>query len=358
MSFRPFLHRRFKLDGKSFANPKQLTDYVRTRYPEHEEFLCRWFDDSTHVRLHTSGSTGPAKVMEFPKKKLMLSALRTIRFFALPPGSSVLLNLSPVYVAGKMMWVRALTGGWNLRITDAGAPVPDTFFDFGAMVPRQAEKNRRALHRFKKLLLGGGPTGSPLESFLKTLPSAVFLTYGMTETLTHVAVMPLNGQAARCMRAEPGWFHALPAVRFRTDAENCLRISDAWLDLETAAQDKVWLRDSRTFKWKGRCDNIINTGGIKVSPEEIEKKLAPFISRRFVITSLPDPSWGEKIILIIEGEPPCIEAKIFDDAGLAFFEKPKEMYRIDSLPETPSGKIRRHAIDFGKLIPCSEIFRN
>jgi len=337
----PAIHPAFRLDGYAFRSPVALLGYVEAHYPAHTAFLKKWFDRREEITLQTSGSTGKPKTIVFPKEKLLLSARRSIRFFRLPPGSEVLLNLHPDFVAAKMMWIRALAGGWALTVTGPKAPVPDKNFDFGAMVPRQAEKNSTALRRFKKLILGGAPVNKILEKRLQALPGAVWLTYGMTETLTHVAVRPLN-RAAACGKFAPDRFHALPLVRFETDKEGCLLIHDRWLDMHLQVNDRVELLDDKHFRWLSRCDEVINTGGIKVYPAEIERKLEAFIPG--IITSIPDETWGQKVVLVMEGTPVAVDKSLFERAGLKFYEKPKAVYFIGRFPETESGKIKRRAV--------------
>jgi len=241
------------------------------------------------------------------------------------------------------MWIRAFEGGWHLDILSPSDKIPVREYDFGAMVPRQVEKNREAVKRFHTLLIGGAPVSAVLERELATFPGKIYLTYGMTETLTHVAVSPLT-KAAACGKLRPGIFHALPMVRFSAGNDQCLEIKDQWLDLSLQVNDRVEVISPTRFRWLSRCDHVINTGGIKVFPETVEKKLEAFFPERFIITSLPDEQWSNRIVLVLEGPERFVSPEIFEKAGLAYFEKPKEIYFLPAFPETPSGKIKRHAV--------------
>jgi O-succinylbenzoic acid--CoA ligase len=345
-----FIHPGFRLDGQSFSGKSGLTDYVSFHYPAHADFLNDWFSDNDHITLQTSGSTGKPQKIVFPKEKLVRSALRTIRFFDLPPQTKALLNLPPVFVAGKMMWIRALTGGWQLTLKNPGGEIgKDEYFDFGAMVPKQIAKNIHRTGQIAKLLSGGAYPSAALLQNLKGKRNMIFQTYGMTETLTHVAVMPLTKSAASLLNIDfKPVYTAVEGVSFSIDRRSCLRVKDDYLEIELTTNDVVELIDEKTFIWRGRYDHVINSGGIKIFPEEVELKLAAFIDRRFIITSLPDEEWGEKTVLLIEGDAYPFDTAVFELAGLKFYEKPKEIRFIKKFPETASGKIRRG--EAGKII--------
>ena len=341
-----FIHPGFRLDGQSFSGKHDLTEYVSIHYPGHAGFLKDWFSDDKHIRLQTSGSTGTPEKIVFPKEKLVKSAGRTIRFFDLPPQTKALLDLPSAFVAGKMMWIRALTGGWHLTVKNPGEEIgKDEYFDFGAMVPKQIAKNIDRIEQIAKLLSGGSHPPEMLLQNLKEKRNLIFQTYGMTETLTHIAVMPLTNPAAIFLKtANPSVYTALEGVSFAVDERGCLRIKDRYLDLDLITNDVVELTDGKSFVWKGRYDNVINSGGIKIFPEEVERKLSAFIEGRFIVTSVPDDEWGEKTVLAVEGDAFELDYGIFELAGLKFYEKPKEIRFIKKFPETDSGKVKRNEV--------------
>ncbi len=340
------IHPSFRLDGHTFPDHIALLDFVRQAFPEHVDFLMDWFSDKAHITLQTSGSTGRPKPIVFRKKQLIISALRSIRFFQIGEGDRILLNLPSNFVAGKMMWVRALVGGLHVCVTHPGASLEAiSSVDFGAMVPKQVVREKNNLSKIKKLLIGGAPVSPSLKTVLQELPTAVFHTYGMTETLTHVAVMPLSGKAKELFPYfDKDKYYALESVFFSTDESNRLIIEDKLLNIKVKTNDIVDLKDRRSFLWKGRYDNVINSGGIKIFPEEVERKLSPYIHRRFIVSSIPDEEWTEKLVLILEGAPVDIDEDIFEKAGLRFYEKPKEIFFVERFPETASGKILRQKV--------------
>ncbi|NPA43565.1 MAG: AMP-binding protein [Chlorobi bacterium] len=344
MSAVPSIHPAFRLAGRSFKHPADLLTYVEMYAPAHAPFLYDWFSDSPTVRLHTSGSTGKPSVHIFAKDQLTASARRTADYFRAGAGTGALHVLDPSFVAGKMMWVRALVAGWDLHLAPPGGPWPERRFDFAAMVPRQARKFASRLEDFGVLLWGGAPVDPPLARLAEKIPGAVFQTFGMTETLTHVAVMPLNRTASQWCGCTPGLFHLLPGVTARTDPEGRLYVEDRITGIRARTNDLVEIKGERSFRWLGRADDVINTGGIKVHPAAVEAKLAPYFSSRFMIGALPDARWGQKIVLVIENSPFELPSDLYERAGLAYYEKPKEVFFLPRFPLTPSGKIRRNEV--------------
>ncbi len=340
-----YLHPDFTLNDTSFRDLEELVEFVKKKYPGHARFLKNWLNADKQIQLQTSGSTGKPKCIAFDKEQLILSAKRTIDFFDLPPTSRALHNLNPDFVAGKMMWVRALVGGWHLIVQNPSEKIPGEIFDFGAMVPRQVEKNLAALKNFKKLLIGGASVSIELEKHLKEQKNLIFHTYGMTETLTHVAVKPITHEACEHLKVKlkqcnREFYHALQGIRF-SENNGKLIVTDKQLDIRISTNDLVELKNEKQFKWIGRSDWVVNTGGIKVIPEQVEEKLKPFISGRFIVAGIPDKTWGEMLVLIIEGERFEIDHNIFDQAKLKYYEKPKKIFFLKEFFETSGGKINR-----------------
>jgi len=339
------VHPNFQIQGRSFANTNELLKYVEENFPSHFLFLSSWFDDKEYVMAQTSGSTGKPKNIRLAKKAMIQSAKTSIDFFKLPPDTKALLNLSSQFIAGKMMWVRALTGGWDIYISSPESKeikkiLSNENFDFGAMVPLQLINNLELIDRFDKIIVGGGALNEKFISQLINKKAAVFATYGMTETITHIAVKPLNQEANQLRRGlQYKVFTALPNISFRVDKRACLVINaPKIISEEIITNDVVELIDDKHFIWKGRYDHIINSGGIKIHPEEIEKRLEPYIDVPFFIGAKEDEKLGEKVVLLIQGEK---EIKIPFDKILPKYYIPKSIYYLPSFIWTDSQKIKR-----------------
>lgn len=324
-------------------------------------FLCDWLNDSSTIEVQTSGSTGTPKRILLEKQKMMNSALATGSFFNLRPGNSALLCLSAEYIAGKMMLVRAMVLGLHLEIMAPNSnPLQENGkdYDFGAMVPLQLQNAMQQIGCIKILLVGGAPLSHSIRKKLKTVTSHVYETYGMTETITHVAVK--KTRTAQNAATESKSFKALPKVTFSIDQRNCLVIDAPMVsDEQIITNDVVQLISKTAFEWLGRFDNIINSGGVKLFPEQIEEKLATVIDQRFFVTGISDNVLGQKLILLVEGEMDA-DNLLRDMAGLASIKKyelPKEAYSLVNFVETKSGKIdRNQIIEHFKKGPLVRIF--
>ena len=323
-----------------------LPDWESTLY----QFILSYIDEKDTVTAHTSGTTGTPKAIALSKAAMRNSALMTGRFFGLEPGMRAWLCLPATYIAGKMMAVRAIELGLDLLITapesNPMAHCPEGAIDFSAMVPMQvqhglAEPDLHAgFSRIKQLIIGGGAVSEHLRLELQNLSTACYATYGMTETVTHVAVQRLNGEEAR-----PD-FLALPGVKIWQDDRQCLTITAPDLAEGTlVTNDVVELTDFSRFRWLGRHDNVINSGGIKIMPEQVEKKLESTLDRRYFIAGEGDDTLGERVVLVIEGEAfDASTHKLFEDhlnLVLERFERPKAIYFRGTFEETSSGKVKR-----------------
>mgnify|MGYP000894123017 FL=1 len=332
-----FIHPDFKLNGKSFSYLELLSEalYLKENGQVFEKkigkFLLEWLNNESFVFVQTSGSTGKPKQIVLDKKAMMASAKATGTFFNLQPKSTALLCLSADYIAGKMMLVRAITLGLQLDTTEPNSnPLGNKKYDFVAMVPMQVANSLEQLHLVETLLIGGTKVSYQLaENILKTNCQA-YESYGMTETISHIAIKPIGAKE----------FTVLPNVSISLDDRNCLVIEALELSTEKIiTNDIVEILNERQFVLKGRIDNVINSGGVKIFPEEIEEKLAKFISVRFFIASLPDEKLGEKVILVLEGKPFEVDNTIFSD--LSKYQIPKEVVFIDKFIETETNKINR-----------------
>ncbi len=209
-------------------------------------------------------------------------------------------------------------------------------YDFSAMIPMQVEKSLSELHRIKKLIIGGGSISNQLLLNLQEIPTKAYATYGMTETITHIAVKSIN-------QPMENHYTVLPNISVETDERGCLVINAPRISKEKIiTNDLAHLISNSQFKWLGRYDSIINSGGIKLIPEEIEQKLTPYISERFFITGIPDTLLGEKVVLVVEGAKQLsLLEKIKKQDILKKYEIPKEVYFIPQFIETETKKIQR-----------------
>ena len=333
------VHNQFKLNG-FHLDREDLCRVAYSFIKEGEDFekpvgdfLLDWFDSKSYIEMQTSGTTGTPKTIVVPKQAMVDSALATGDFFDIIPGNKALQCLPVKYVAGKMMLVRALILGLDLEFVAPNShPMKNNEinFDFVAMVPLQAQNSLSELKKVKKMIVGGAAVSKTLEQQLLKLPTEVFETYGMTETITHIAARRLGEKA----------FTVLPNVTISYDERNCLVIHAPRISPEVIiTNDIVELINENQFIFLGRMDNIINSGGIKLIPEQIEEKLAGKISQRFFIASKPDAELGEKVILVIEGGIQNFDETLYEE--LDKYEKPKEILFISKFKETASGKILR-----------------
>jgi O-succinylbenzoic acid--CoA ligase len=326
---------------------KQKTD----EYPDSEWikeiyiFLDEW-NNNEILKVKTSGSTGKQKFITLTKEKMMNSAKLTIEHFGFQPNDQALLCIPAKYIAGKMMIVRSLEARLKLVCIEPGLfPVNklDEDIDFAAMIPLQVKNsmtNKYSFNKIKKVLIGGGSVSSDLKDKLQHIKTEAWASYGMTETITHIALSKLNGDDAQDN------FHPLPGITVSKNENNCLKIDAPSLNDETLqTNDIVELSSDQSFKWVGRFDNIINSGGIKLSPETIERKLDKLIFRKYFISSLKHEEFGEIVALFIEGRPldnECHERFVNRiKKALEKYEVPKKIIHIKNFILTETGKIQR-----------------
>ena len=346
-------HKNFTLNTNSFTNIDELLAYANNLSEETQLFLEDWFSASTTISVLTSGSTGKPKLILLKKEFVINSALATGSFFNLKENTTALLCLPMAYIAGKMMLIRALTLGWNLDIIKSDSfPLKNCnkTYHFCAMVPLQLENSISKIHLINTLIVGGGVVTEQLKDKLQTVTTAIFATYGMTETITHVAVKKLNNFAElQGSIAKQNFYTTLPNVTIYKDIRNCLVIDAPKISEEIIfTNDVVNLISDTHFGWLGRFDNVINSGGIKLHPEKIEEKLSKIISNRFFVAGIIDEKLGEKLILIIELEnlkslnfKTLLVENLKNLETLSKFEKPKAIYFLDAFVETDSKKIQR-----------------
>ena len=347
------IHLRFRLNGIHF-NREELKEVAYSFIKEgaHYEhitgdFLLDWVNDDPYIHVNTSGSTGNPKRIKLHKQHMVNSSLASGDFFGISAGDSALHCLPVNFIAGKMMLVRAMILGLEIDlVAPAGSPMAETEknYDFSAMTPFQAGNSLDQLDRIKKLIVGGAPVSRKLINAFQDKKTRVYETYGMTETVTHIAAKQINGFSNR-EEASKTHFKILPHIKISQDNRDCLVIeAPEILEKPIITNDIVKLVSDSGFEWIGRHDNVINSGGVKLVPEQIESKLATVIPNRFFVTGIPDEALGERLILIIEGDAANEKALLQDIRTLRSlhkFEMPKTIYFIDEFHETENGKVKR-----------------
>ena len=319
-----------------------------------EEFLAEWHNDCPTVLVHTSGSTGSPKPMLVEKRRMEDSARITCQFLGLKPCDTALLCMSLDYIAGKMMVVRALTCGLKLiAVKPCGCPEWEGDVDFAAMVPiqvynlLQTEEGRNRLKTIKHLIIGGGAIDEAMARELKTFPNAVWSTYGMTETLSHIALRRLSGPEAS------EWYTPFEGVTLSLNEDNCLVIDApavhdgplitndiAELELTSIHHPPSTIHHPIRFRILGRKDNVICSGGIKIQIEEVERLLRPHLSAPFMITKRPDKKFGEQVVLLTESKDIDNVVDICQRV-LPKYWHPRSYLHINQLPMTETGKPAR-----------------
>ena len=275
-----------------------------------EEFLAQWNDTSDVIEVHTSGSTGKPKRLLVEKRRMVNSARITCDFLGLKEGDSALLCMPLDYIAGKMVVVRSLVSHLHLiSVMPSSQPLKDVTqpIDFAAMVPLQVYSSlqepaeRERLLSIRHLIIGGGAIDDSLESQLQQFPNAVWSTYGMTETLSHIALRRISGENSSL------WYSPLDGVDVSLSSDSCLEIYAPQVNPEKLhTNDIAELRTlpdgSKEFRILGRKDNVIDSGGIKIQAEEVERLLRPHLSCGFMITKVSDARLGEAVTLLVESD--------------------------------------------------------
>ncbi|WP_034924036.1 AMP-binding protein [Gillisia sp. CAL575] len=349
----PETHNRFKINKLHFSNEnlaKVAYNFIKVGEPHEGEvgdFILEWIKPSEFIEVYTSGSTGKAKKIKVRKEHMINSALATGKFFELPAGSTALMCLPAKFIAGKMMLVRAMVLGWEIDLVPPTSNPLDNLYktyDFCAMTPFQLDNSISRLHLIKKLIVGGGAVSPKLQEIVQGLNTKVYETFGMTETVSHMAAKKLN---TKKNKKKPVPFKVMPNVLISKDNRGCLIINAPNIsDEEIVTNDIVEILTYKKFLWKGRYDNVVNSGGIKLNPEDIESKLSGVIDGRFFLIGMPDDALGEKLVLFIEADFSeellvKLQEKVQSVKKLGKFEVPKKIYLIAKFEETPNGKIHR-----------------
>lgn len=320
-----------------------------------EDFFSEWNNDSDRVLVHTSGSTGKPKPMMVEKKRMLNSARITCDFLGLKPGDSALLCMSLDYIAGKMVVVRSIERHLHLiSVSPSGHPLKDINEEitFAAMVPMQVyntlqvPEERERLTHIRHLIIGGGAIDASLEKELQALPGniAIWSTYGMTETLSHIALRRINGAEAS------EWYQPFDSVKISQTEEGCLVIDAPQVCAETLVTNDIVEIESYIynkveklrFRIKGRKDNVICSGGIKIQIEEVEALLKPHLEKPFMLAKKKDEKFGEISVLLSEDkEIKTVEATIRRLLSDHKYWIPREFLHVEHLPLTETGKPKR-----------------
>jgi O-succinylbenzoic acid--CoA ligase len=326
-----------------------------------EEFLEEWYNDSPYVEVKTSGSTGEPKRMLVEKQRMRASARITCDFLGLKAGDTALLCMSLDYIAGKMMVVRAIERNLRLIVVEpSGHPLaeqicqewdlrsfrpllasPNIGEELAAMVPMQVynslqvPEERERLKQIKHLIIGGGAIDEAMAEELKTFPNHVWSTYGMTETLSHIALRRLSGPEAS------EWYTPFPSVGVSLNEEGCLVIDAPEVCKERLVTNDIaeLATNNYSFRILGRRDNVICSGGIKIQTEEVERMLKAHLRVPYLISKRQDKKFGEVVVLLTEGD--VEEAKALCEAVLPKFQRPKAYIHVSEIPLTETKKPAR-----------------
>ena len=331
-----FYNNDFMLNGNSYSL-ESLLSTTKHSAPLLFLFLKQWTNKNSTITLQTSGSTGKPKEIQMPKDKMILSAKRTGKYLNLQAKEKTLCCLPLNYIAGKMMVVRALVLGLDLYLTKPSKNPLKTFpfnFDFVAFTPYQLEHSLKQLNKIKTLIVGGSPISEKTKKLLYRNKTNVYETFGMTETVSHIALKHISQGKKE--------FKALDGVRFETE-NDCLKIfCDSILKTPLLTNDIVDLISEKKFVWKGRTDFVINSGAIKIFPELLEKKLSQVFFIPFIIFGFPDEKLGKKISIVFEGKTPYNFEKLIKT--LDSFERPKKVFNLKVFPRNNNKLLRKKII--------------
>ena len=354
-----YYHSKIRLNGREVGIDDILSEKTdaKTEFESSTfRFIRLWHSENDHFSIHTSGSTGTPKEIIIRRHQMEASASATIKALGLSQDDTALVCLDTNFIAGKMMLVRSFVAGMRIVAEDPSsnpfANIGDNRISFTAWVPLQleevlksGEKNR--LNFIRNVLVGGAAVSPETIHRISEMDCNIIATYGMTETISHIALRRLNGKARQ------DHFETLPGVTVESDARGCLIINAFYLDQPLVTNDLVQVVSQTEFLWLGRYDNVINSGGIKLSPEVIEQMLEPLkptinLHGRFIISAVNDLRLGERLVLVIEGSakdtgraPQQLE---YLRTRLPKFHAPTQIVHLAAFPETKTGKINRTAI--------------
>ena len=344
------IHNRFQLNGYYFSANELKDigyDFIKEGVPYEVsigKFIMDWMDKQDHINVKTSGSTGDPKVIKISKQAMVNSAIRTGDFFNVDIADTALHCLPADFIAGKMMLIRAMILGLSLDLVQPTVdPMKDvnSYYDFVAMTPMQANNSLGRIHQIKTLIIGGAPIHPELNEKLVALHDNCFETYGMTETITHIAASRLS------VPKKP--FHALDGIHLEVHENGCLVVDAPDItDQLIHTNDLVEMHDERTFTYLGRRDNVINSGGVKISPEVAEVKLAHYIRFPFFLHGISDEVLGQKLIMVVEAredQAKDIEQQLAACDSLEKYEVPKTLFCVSQILRNNGKYLRAKTVD-------------
>ncbi|MCU7615291.1 AMP-binding protein [Chryseobacterium sp. GMJ5] len=309
-------------------------------------FAKEWLSDAECVPVQTSGSTGIPKIFEIEKSKMLNSAKLTCDFLGLKKGNTALLCLPVEYISGKMMIVRAFERKLNLMIAEPLLKPLENLnstIDFCAMTPLQVENSLHKIHHIKNLIIGGAAVSESLKIKIVQMlrqsgaQTKIYETYGMSETLSHIALKEMYP------KTDNTYFTVFKNIEISQDEWGCLTIFAPMLNAEVLkTNDLVEIKNQDQFRFLGRIDNVINSGGAKIFPEQLEALVKKEISNEVVFSALNDESLGQKLVMVVEGiESEDLKNKISEIQFEKKFHKPKQIFFTEKIPRTPNGKLDR-----------------
>lgn len=337
------------------------------------DFKKTWESGQETFEIQTSGSTGIPKKILLHRKQMLASVKMTAKAFNLKEGDTAFCCLNIDYIAGMMMLVRAFEIGMDLLIVE---PKSNPFEDiekhlyilkanrgqnFFAFVPLQIQtilENTpifyEILNSAKAIIIGGAAVNDAILEKVQKIYRPVYVTYGMSETLTHIAIKRINGSE------KEDFFNTLEGVDIKLNDESCLMIKskttdDQWITTNDVAE----IINGSSFVLHGRIDNVINSGGVKIQLEKVEKAAESVLKKlktdeqklngRYFVFSLPDEKLGERLIFVLEKETNAAFPSRDDTTKIDIlqgfkeilpkFEVPKEVFFLEKMLETPTGKI-------------------
>lgn len=341
--------------GRIYSKPEFLAFLKNEKWRNPEEweleilnFACDWLDESNELFfVSTSGSTGKPKNISITRSQMIDSAFATADYLNLKEGQSSLLILPAQFIAGKMMIVRALVLGLDFYYLEPKVDVLlqiNREYDFCAAIPLQIQKVMKSnvpekLDLLSEMIIGGAALANEDITKLQDLKTHFYATYGMTETITHIAMKPLNGSHASQS------YQCLPGVSIDQDDRDCLKIFSQRLPQEiTVTNDRIELINKKEFILLGRVDAIINSGGLKIQAEELEELIKANLDLEIMIGYKEDKTLGQKLVLLIEGQEEKFDKQEIQEQLKKILAKnkvPKEILFMDHLFRTPNQKLNR-----------------
>lgn len=312
-------------------------------------FFQQWLNGQQEFEQKTSGSTGEPKLIKITRAQMLISAKQTVEILKLKPSDVALVCIDTAFIGGKMMLVRAFEYQMKIIIIEPSSnPLEkiDTPFHFAAMVPLQFEntiKNNSAkLDNCKAIIIGGAPVSETLATKIAVLDFLVYSTYGMTETVSHIALKRLSAPVEN-------FYTTVGDINIRTNDNEQLIIKGAVTNgKQLTTNDRVQILSPKTFKWLGRIDNVVNSGGIKIQLDNIETAIGLLFSElnvenRFFLAPKPDDTLGDKLVLFIESPNQNLQFDLLEKLKdrLEKYVYPKEIIYVSSFLETASGKVNK-----------------